>query len=327
MRPFLKWAGGKGQLVPDLLARAPRRIETYYEPFVGGGAMFFALAGDPGRAPRRAVLNDANGELVTVYEVIRDHAAKLVARLEALATPYLAAAAEERAAIYYAQRARVPEDRVDIAARFIFLNKTCFNGLYRVNRRGEFNVPHGRYLAPRVLDEPTLRAASAALRGVRVESGDFEAVTAEAQPGDFVYFDPPFEPLSRTSSFTGYTAAGFSRVDQLRLRWLIDDLTDRGVSVLLSNSWAAWIIGLYDGAGRYRFEELPARRAINSRGAGRGPIGELLLWNYDTPDGAGGDDVGGEGTVRRTIDRARYLAEIAQAHAMPDRRSQDEKEP
>ena len=280
-RPFLKWAGGKSQLVPELVARAPRHIDTYFEPFLGGGAMFFALAGDPDLAPKRAVLNDANRELVTVYEVIRDEVARLLARLETIATPYLAAGAEERAELYYAERARTPDDRVDTAARFVFLNKTCFNGLYRVNRRGEFNVPHGRYLAPRILDEPTLRAAASALRGVRIEHGDFEAATADAKPGDFVYFDPPFEPLSKTSSFTGYTEGSFDRHQQVRLKWLFDELTDRGVPAMLSNSPAEWLVGVYEGERRgYHLDRTPTRRAINSRGDRRGAIDELIVTNY-----------------------------------------------
>jgi len=243
--------------------------------------MFFALAGDPDLAPRRAVLNDANRELVIVYEVVRDEVDRLIARLGAIAQAYLAAGPEERSEIYYAQRARTPEDRVDTAARFIFLNKTCFNGLYRVNRRGEFNVPHGRYLTPRILDEPALHAAAAALRGVEITTGDFEAVAAGASAGDFVYFDPPFEPLSKTSSFTSYTEGAFDRRAQVRLKWLIDDLTDRGVSAMLSNSAAEWLVGVYEGERRgYHIERTPARRAINSRGDRRGAIDELIVTNY-----------------------------------------------
>ena len=243
--------------------------------------MFFALAGDRDLAPRRAVLNDANRELMTVWEVVRDEADRLVARLQAAAVPYLAAGAEERAEIYYAERQRVPEDRVDTAARFIFLNKTCFNGLHRVNRRGEFNVPHGRYQTPRILDEPGLRAASVVLRGVTLMSGDFATATAEARPGDFAYLDPPFEPLSKTSSFTGYTEGAFNRHEQLRLKWLFDDLSDRGVSAMLSNSPAEWLVGVYEGERRrYHIERTPARRAINSRGDRRGAIDELIVTNY-----------------------------------------------
>jgi len=246
--------------------------------------MFFALAADRDLAPRRAVLNDANRTLMTVYEVVRDDLSRLLARLQALAAPYLAAGPEERAAIYYAERERTPDGRVDTAARFIFLNKTCFNGLYRVNRRGEFNVPHGRYVTPRVVDEPALRAASAALRGVTLLCGDFEEAAAEARAGDFVYFDPPFEPLSKTSSFTGYTSQAFDRREQLRLKWLLDSLTDRGVAAMVSNSYAPgaeWLLGVYEGDGRkYAIEFTPARRAINSRGDRRGAIDELVITNY-----------------------------------------------
>lgn len=280
-RPFLKWAGGKGQIAPALVARSPRRIATYYEPFLGGGALFFALAADPDLAPRHAMLNDRNRELITVYEVVRNDLERLLARLGALAAPYLEAAPPERTRIYYEQREREPEDRVDLAARFIFLNKTCFNGLYRVNRRGEFNVPHGRYQHPRILDEPALRAAAAALRGVALECVDFAEAVAAARPGDFVYMDPPFEPLSKTSSFTGYTEGAFDRHEQLRLKWLIDGLTEQGVAVMLSNSPAEWVVGVYQGQrGYYHIDRTPARRSINSRGDRRGAIDELIVTNY-----------------------------------------------
>jgi len=285
-RPFLKWAGGKQQLVAELVARAPRSIETYYEPFIGGGAMFFALLADPALAPKRTVLNDLNRDLVTVYEVVRDEVDALVARLEALQGPYLAADAEGRNARYYAERERQPEGPVDLAARFIFLNKTCFNGLYRVNRQGIFNVPHGKYRQPRILDEANLRAASAALAGVRLTHADFEAALATPKRGDFVYLDPPFEPLSATSSFTGYTEGSFSRTEQRRLKLVVDDLTERGVHVLLSNSAHDYIRGLYSAdrgpfaEGRYRIDSTHARRAINSRGDKRGPVDELVVLNY-----------------------------------------------
>ncbi|MEX2445880.1 MAG: Dam family site-specific DNA-(adenine-N6)-methyltransferase, partial [Dehalococcoidia bacterium] len=247
----------------------------------GGGARYFARAADPASAPRRAVLNDLNRELITAYEVVRDEVDTLVARLAALAAPYLAAPPEERAARYYAERERTPEGRIDLAARFLFLNKTCFNGLYRVNRSGAFNVPHGRYQNPRILDETALRAASAALHGVELRCGDFEEATADATAGDFVYFDPPFEPLSKTSSFTGYTEGSFDRRMQVRLKWAIDDLTDRGVAVMLSNSPAEWLVGVYEGERRgYHLDRTPARRAINSRGDRRGAIDELIVTNY-----------------------------------------------
>ncbi len=283
--PFLKWAGGKAQLLPALLARVPERIETYYEPFIGGGALFFALVADPARRPRRAVLNDLNADLVTTYEVVRDAPEALAERLEALEARYLAADAPGREAHFYAVRAERPIDRVEVAARVIFLNRTCFNGLYRVNRRGEFNVPHGRYRTPRILDRPGLLAAAEALRGVELRRMDFAEACADAKRGDpsggggdFVYFDPPFHPLSDTSNFTSYTESAFGKAEQLRLKRCIDALTHDGVRVMLSNSPHPWIVGVYEGGG-YPVEVVPARRAINSRGDRRGPIGELIVTN------------------------------------------------
>ena len=280
-RPFLKWAGGKTQLLDALLARAPERIDTYYEPFLGGGALFFALMANPDRPPRHAVLNDLNHDLITVYEVVRDRVEALIAALERLAEDYLRGDDATRSAFYYDQRASQPADPVELAARFIFLNKTCFNGLYRVNRRGEFNVPHGRYRSPRILDTPGLRAASAALGQVTLTTLDFREALRAPKAGDFVYLDPPFEPLSKTSSFTGYTPSGFGRQDQLELRQAVDALTDRGVNVLLSNSGHEWVIGLYEGAFRYRLAVAPAKRPINSRGEKRGDVPELILANYE----------------------------------------------
>lgn len=284
--PFLKWAGGKGQILEPLIARAPRQSGGYVEPFLGGGAMFFGLTADPALAPAGAILNDMNADLVTVYQVVRDEVERLIARLAALAAPYLAASEADRAALYYAERDREPADRVDLAARFIFLNKTCFNGLYRVNRRGEFNVPHGKYRNPRILDEPTLRNAARALHGVQVTCGDFEEPMRAAREGDFVYLDPPFEPLTKTSSFTGYTSGAFDREQQVRLKWAVDDLTARGVRVMLSNSHQDFIVGLYKAdrgpfeGSRYRIDSTPARRAINSRGDRRGAVDELIVMNY-----------------------------------------------
>lgn len=301
-RPFLKWAGGKGQLLGALLARLPAHpIETYYEPFLGGGAMFFALAAHPEFAPRHAVLNDSSRELMTTFEVVRDDLGALIGRLEDLAGRYLPAGDPERQEIYYAMREQQPEEPLERAARFIFLNKTCFNGLYRVNRSGRFNVPHGRYRKPRILDEPTLRAASAALVGVDLRQIDFTEASAEAGVGDLVYADPPFHPLSRTSSFTSYTEDDFGEGDQRRLKWHIDALTEAGASVMLSDSPHPYIRGLYDGAhdgdsARYHLDTLPARRMINSRGDRRGVIDELLVTNYESHEAPSTDGPSNNGT-------------------------------
>ncbi len=287
-RPFLKWAGGKTQLLEPLIGRAPREIDTYYEAFLGGGAMFFGLLANPELAPKRAVLNDLNRHLITVYEVVRDEVEPLVEALGTLSERYLEAGDDERSEFFYEQRSRHPAGRIDLAARFIFLNKTCFNGLYRVNRRGEFNVPHGKYRSPRILDSHGLRDASQALRNVELTSADFGEALKAPQAGDFVYLDPPFEPLSKTSSFTNYTQGAFDRSEQQRLKWVIDDLTERGVRVMLSNSAQDYILGLYSAdrgpfghpGMRYRLETTLARRAINSRGDRRGAIDELIMLNY-----------------------------------------------
>ena len=198
-RPFLKWAGGKTQILDQLVARAPARIDTYYEPFLGGGALFFRLASDPERRPREAVLNDLNHELIAAFRAVRDDAQALIERLGELERAYLDLDGDERGECYYAVRQEYRElvaaagaDDIEVASRLIFLNKTCFNGLYRVNRSGEFNVPHGRYARPRILDGPALEAASAALAGVELRSVDFEVACEGAGPDDFVYFDPSY---------------------------------------------------------------------------------------------------------------------------------------
>lgn len=275
-RPFLKWAGGKQQLLPRLLEAMPARFERYFEPFVGGGALFFALT--QVRQPLQAFLGDANPDLVATYEVVRDDVTVLMERLGTLESDYLGRDADGRAALFYELRESRPGSKADLAARFIFLNKTCYNGLYRVNSRGLFNVPHGRYREPRILDAEVLTAASAALASAELSCADVEATCASARAGDFVYFDPPFHPLSATSSFTQYTSADFGWADQERLRVCIDGLTARGVHVLLSDSPHPLIVYLYESAG-YELRRVPARRAINSKGGGRGPIDELLVSN------------------------------------------------
>ena len=298
-RPFVKWAGGKTQILSALRDAAPHEVATYFEPFAGGGALFFALASDELRRPRRAVLNDLNPELMVAFRIVRDDPERLIEQLDILERRYLAADPEARKALYYAVREEQPEAPVEAAARMMFLNKTCFNGLYRVNRRGRFNVPHGRYRRPKILDVSTLLAASAALKDVELLCVDFEQACEEAAPGDLVYLDPPFYPLSATSSFTAYTEEAFGREDQLRLKWLIDDLTARGVDVMLSNSPHPWVVGLYEGSRYHIHQEreieeehepneefydiarIPARRVINSRGDRRGAIDELLVTNAE----------------------------------------------
>lgn len=267
--PFLKWAGGKRQLLPAILPaildRVPARCATYYEPFLGGGAVFFALAAR--RAFRRAVLTDLNAELIDAYLGIRDDVEGVIRRLARM---------KHDEGTFYRIRARDPaaSSIPARAARLIYLNRTCYNGLYRVNSRGLFNVPFGRYKNPRILDRDNLRLVSRALQGVTIQVADFEEGVARAKPGDVVYFDPPYEPVSRTSSFTAYSKDGFGPGEQLRLAKLMRTLRDKGVYALLSNADVPATRALYRECS---LESVLARRAINSRPDKRGAVPELLV--------------------------------------------------
>ncbi len=265
-RPFVKWAGGKTALLHEILPRLPKKIGTYYEPFVGGGAVFFALAAE-GRF-KRAVLGDANEELMNAYDIIARGPTLIVAALKRHVY-------EEK--YYYAVRAQIPRDMVNNihrAARFIYLNRTCFNGLYRVNRQGKFNVPFGRYTNPRICDEENLIAAHVALRDVRFSSLDFQNTVLTAKKGDAVYFDCPYWPVSETSNFTAYAVGGFGEEDQVRLRNVALKLSEKGVHVLLSNSDTPFVRKLYKG---FKIEEVQAPRRVNSKASKRGNVGELLI--------------------------------------------------
>ena len=275
-RPFLKWAGGKTQLLGELESRILDFSGRYFEPFVGGGACFFSLASAKPQFEGR--LNDLNHDLIQTYTTVRDQLDQLLNALRSLEEVYLAGDADERESIYYDQRRTSHADALSTAARLIFLNKTCFNGLYRVNRDGQFNVPHGRYLRPKICDAERLRGASAALRGMVLTSVDFVESCATAGTGDLVYFDPPYHPLSTTSRFTAYTDRDFGAAEQRRLRECADRLTERGARVIISNSSHPSIQDLYQ-SGAYRIARVKAGRAINSRGDRRGPIEELLITN------------------------------------------------
>lgn len=271
MKPFVKWAGGKGQIVNELLKRAPAQYGTYYEPFAGGGAFFFALS------PSRAVLNDKNEELINAYCVIRDDVDRLVAVLAHHAAEH--ARSLPSSDYYYRVRSVDPStlDPTERAARFIFLNKTCYNGLWRVNSDGQFNVPFGRHKNPRILDEPNLRAISSLLRDVTLTCLDFEESVAAAGPGDFVYFDPPYDPISDTACFTRYVDQGFGTADQERLARVFESLSERGVRAMLSNSDTPFIRSLYPGRP---LDVVLAKRPINCRAERRGVVNELIIRNY-----------------------------------------------
>jgi len=269
-RPFLKWLGGKTSSVPALLERIPGSYATYHEPFLGGGALFFALR------PRRAVLSDSNERLIRTWRAVRDDVETLVTVLGWMQERF----ERDGEALYYKQRAREVDHLldIDVAAWMIFLNKAGFNGLYRVNSKDRPNMPVGRTSSgkpPVICDEENLRACSAALQGVEIECRNFTATTVAANPGDIVYCDPPYVPVDDTS-FTRYTASGFSPKDQEALAAMAVNLKARGVHVMLSNSSTSAVDRLYRDAG-FHIEELRARRSINSDKSGRGPITEYLI--------------------------------------------------
>ena len=272
--PFVKWAGGKRQLLAELRARAPREFGTYHEPFVGGGAMAFeVLSSNPGA---RCSLSDLNPDLVLAYVAVRDRVDDLVDSLRGHAAAY----AQDPKAYYYATRAAAPRTQLEKASRLLFLNRTCFNGLYRVNSSGRFNVPMGGYDRPNIVNEAALRAASRALRSrnVSIQCADFGAVLRTARRGDFVYLDPPYQPVSRTAAFTGYTSACFGERDLARLASACEELARRGCHVLVSNSDTGEVRSVFGGA--WRVDEIGASRRINSDGARRSGHMELLIRNY-----------------------------------------------
>ena len=273
-RPFLKWAGGKRRQLQDISAAFPARFGRYFEPFLGGGAvMFHVLSAHPGSACRAS---DANPELIATYETMRDGVEDLVRLLQVHADGDAAGGRD----YYYSVRENVPDGKAERAARMIFLNRTCFNGLYRVNSSGKFNVPFGGRLRPNIVNAAVLRAASALLSSARlsIECADFEDAVAGASEGDLVYMDPPYQPVSATS-FTHYTRADFGVGDLVRLAAACRELDGRGCRVLLSNSDTPEVRRLFAG-GPWRYRLLEVNRMINSDGANRRGHRELLIRNY-----------------------------------------------
>lgn len=261
-RPFVKWAGGKRQLLPQLKRYVPERYGRYFEPFVGGGALFFELR------PNAAVLTDVNARLIRTYRGVKNDVESVIELLRGC---------RHEEGFFYEQRDVDIDAKSDaeVAAWFIYLNKVGFNGLYRVNRKNRFNVPFGRHRNPTICDEETLRACSAALAGAELEVADFATAVAGAEAGDLVYFDPPYVPVSVTSSFTSYTSDRFDRAGQERLRDLALDLKGRGVHVLLSNSSAPLVRDLYQSG--FETIEVSATRLVNSKVTRRGAITELVI--------------------------------------------------
>jgi DNA adenine methylase len=270
--PVVKWVGGKRQIIDQILKYVPQNFTTYYEPFLGGGAVLFTLQ------PREAVVNDINSELINLYLVIKDNIEDLIEDLKQ----------HKNQEDYFYMIRELDRDKneyqkltsVQRASRIIYLNKTCYNGLFRVNKAGEFNTPFGNYKNPNITNEITLRAVSDYLNKTRITftCKDFEEVLIDIKNDAFVYLDPPYHPVSDTASFTGYARNKFGRDEQIRLKKACDMLNERGIKFLLSNSATNFIIDLYKN---YRIEVIQAKRAINSKADKRGQIDEVLVRNFE----------------------------------------------
>jgi len=298
-RPFLKWAGGKTQLLNELTRRLPGEltegeITKYVEPFVGGGAFFFYL--NQRFSFEQCYICDINEELVLSYRVIQRSVNRLISELKTLESDYLSRSEKERETLYYKFRDAFNRKRSEIdfetyssewierAAQIFFLNRTCYNGLFRVNRRGEFNVPFGRYKNPEILNEDNLKGVSELLKTTQILLGDFTRCRKYVDDRTFVYFDPPYRPLNPTSSFTSYSKNGFREEDQVRLAKFFRELDEKGAKIMLSNSDPknenlddSFFDDLFSD---YYIERVPAKRMINCNGARRGDINELIITNY-----------------------------------------------
>lgn len=289
-KPFVKWVGGKTQLLGDIEKALPkdllqRESVTYIEPFVGGGAVLFWILQEYPNITK-AVINDINAELVCTYRVIRSNVESLIAELKRLQMEYHSLDDSRRKDYYLAQRVRFNEENksdVETAALFIFLNRTCFNGLYRVNSKGKFNVPHGRYSNPKICDEETLRADSAVLQRVEILCGDFAQTGRYADRNVLYYFDPPYRPLTETAAFTSYSKEGFDDTEQTRLRDFCDHIASKHALFVASNSDPQNVDNgdnFFDNLyGRFSIRRVSATRMINSKADGRGSISEIMISN------------------------------------------------
>ncbi len=289
-RPFIKWVGGKTQLLDDIKKSLPhnfsqRKGVTYVEPFVGGGAVLFWILQEYPNITK-AIINDINEELICTYRVIKNDVENLIIELERLQTEYLPLDEVSRKNYYLARREcfnRKDNSELETAALFIFLNRTCFNGLYRVNSKGKFNVPHGRYSNPKICDEKTLRADSAVLQRVEILCGDFAQTGIYAGDNVLYYFDPPYRPLTETSAFTSYSKDGFDDAEQLRLRDFCSQIAKHQSLFVASNSDPQNVNNkddffdqLYE---KFSIKRVSAARMINSKGSGRGAISEIMISN------------------------------------------------
>ena len=266
--PIVKWVGGKRQLMFELLKNMPKSYNRYFEPFIGGGALFFELQ------PENAYISDMNEELINLYSVVRDNVYELISDLNK----------HEVSKEYFLEIRNLDRtdeyknlSNVQRASRFIYLNRTCFNGLYRVKSQGQFNVPYGNYKNPRIVDENNLLNCSELLKNTEIKCADFSEILTKVKRDDFVYFDPPYVPLNETSSFTSYTKDGFDMDMQFKLREVCDELDSMGVMFMLSNSDTKFVNELYSN---YEIKKVFASRAVNANAEGRGKITEVLVRNY-----------------------------------------------
>jgi len=274
-KPFVKWAGGKRQLIPELTKHLPPKFDTYFEPFLGGGALLFHLLYE--KPDLKCQVSDLNPDLILSYVTIRDKIDDLIKSLKNHSDRYF----KDSKSYYYSVREVNPKNQVEKVARLLFLNKTCFNGLYRVNSKGKFNVPLGRYSNPNIVQEENLRAVNQFLlqNKIIIKCQDFSSTVEKAKKGDFVYFDPPYQPVSKTANFTSYTNSNFHFNDLKRLAKVSNQLAKRGVNVLLSNSSSKQVLDLFDTQD-WEIVKIEANRAINSDSNKRTGHFELLIKNY-----------------------------------------------
>jgi len=274
-KPFVKWAGGKRQLLAELEKNFPKQFGTYFEPFLGGGAVLFDLLA---KKPNiKCSVSDLNSDLVLAYVTIRDKLGRLIESLENHSKNYH----KDSTNYYYEVRKQEPKSQIEKVSRLLFLNKTCFNGLYRVNSKGKFNVPLGRYTNPNIVNRENLITASKFLQSekIKISCRDFESILKDAKKGDFVYFDPPYQPVSDTANFTSYTHRDFTEDDLQRLADLANQLNSKGAHVLLSNSNTKIVKKIFSSK-KWKIKEIAVNRAINSNSQKRTGHKEVLIKNY-----------------------------------------------
>ena len=305
VRPFLKWAGGKNQLLEQIDRYLPKELKSgiiskYFEPFIGGGALLFFIGSKYSITVSQSLpeynINDINEEIILAYKTIQKSPEGLISELDKLQSNYLVSKENDRKKMFYDMRNEFNDKRrhidfstysenwIERTAQIIFLNKTCFNGLFRVNKKGEFNVPFGKYKNPRILDDDNLRKVSKLLKRTQINCGDFKSFTDVIDHNSFVYFDPPYRPLNQTSSFTSYSTNSFEDDEQIRLCNYFKILDEKGAKLMLSNSDPKNIDSednFFDDYYRdFNIYRVPARRAINANGNRRGEINELIITNY-----------------------------------------------